>query len=82
MCFFIFFIFVYSRLKGSDEENSELLKRITATRRLFIISTRFGGQLVLRFAAGSALCKEEDIERAWQTILECAEQKQVEPEQA
>ena len=81
-CFRFFFrvSFLCSHCKGSDKENSELLKRITATRRLFIMSTHFDGQLLLRLAAASIFCKEKDVERAWQTISECAEQMQVQPE--
>jgi aromatic-L-amino-acid decarboxylase len=62
------FSLVCFRREGTDEENEELLARVTATGEAFLSHTRVGGRLVLRLAIGNAGTTEADVRRAWDVL--------------
>jgi aromatic-L-amino-acid decarboxylase len=56
------------RLKGSDAENEELLRRVNDTGVCFLSHTGLNGQVVLRFAVGNMRTTEADVDLSWETI--------------
>ena len=57
------------RLKGRAEQDQlELLDRVKKTGECFIIHTRLGGEVVLRFACGGVEQTLADVKQAWGVI--------------
>ncbi|XP_054014494.1 aromatic-L-amino-acid decarboxylase-like [Hylaeus anthracinus] len=52
-------------LKGDDRYTRELLDRVTAEKKIYVIPATIRDKLVIRFAIGSRLCTEADIDFAW-----------------
>ncbi|TMM36007.1 MAG: aminotransferase class V-fold PLP-dependent enzyme [Actinobacteria bacterium] len=62
------FSLVCFRLRGPDEPNEELLRRVNATGQAYLTHTRAGGRYVLRLAIGSPLTRESDVAAVWDLI--------------
>jgi aromatic-L-amino-acid/L-tryptophan decarboxylase len=62
------FSLVVFRLRGSDEENEALLRRVNRSGEIFISHTRLDGRYVLRFAIGNARTTEDDVRRGWKAL--------------
>ena len=62
------FSLVCFRLRGSDEQNLELLERVNDSGEMFITHTRLDGDVVLRLAIGNARTALADVERAWSVL--------------
>ncbi|HLY49103.1 MAG TPA: aminotransferase class V-fold PLP-dependent enzyme [Solirubrobacteraceae bacterium] len=62
------FSVVCFRLRGEDERNQELARRVNASGEIFISGTILAGRYVLRLAVGQMSTREEDIERAWDVL--------------
>ncbi|MCC6708109.1 MAG: aspartate aminotransferase family protein [Gammaproteobacteria bacterium] len=56
------------RLKGSDQENQRLLKRLNDSGRLFMSHTVIGGRYALRFCIGQTYTTREHVVEAWRLI--------------
>lgn len=54
-------------------KNKELLDRLTARKKIYMIAGKFRGQLCLRFAVCSRLTRSEDVLFAWKEIESQAE---------
>jgi aromatic-L-amino-acid/L-tryptophan decarboxylase len=64
------FSLVCFRLRGPDEPNEELLRRVNATGQVYLTHTRVGGRYVLRLAVGSPWTEERHVAAAWQLITD------------
>ncbi|MEQ2185746.1 hypothetical protein GOODEAATRI_021421 [Goodea atripinnis] len=53
------------RLKGSNELNQNLLKRITKSRELHLVPCQLSGRFVLRFAICARTTESRHIQQAW-----------------
>src|SRR5205823_8895274 len=62
------FSLVCFRLRGPDDPNEELLRRVNATGQAYLTHTRAGGRYVLRLAIGSPLTRESDVAAVWDLI--------------
>jgi aromatic-L-amino-acid decarboxylase len=62
------FSVVCFRLRGDDERNRELARRVNASGEIFISGTVLAGRYVLRLAVGQMSTREEDIGRAWDVL--------------
>ncbi|XP_038832334.1 aromatic-L-amino-acid decarboxylase-like isoform X3 [Salvelinus namaycush] len=62
------------RLKGSNEVNETLLKRINNGRKIHLVPCLLSGQFVLRFALCSRTTESRHIREAWQLITQLAEE--------
>ncbi|KAM9405705.1 aromatic-L-amino-acid decarboxylase-like isoform 2-T2 [Salvelinus alpinus] len=62
------------RLKGSNEVNDTLLKRINNGRKIHLVPCLLSGQFVLRFALCSRTTESRHIREAWQLITQLAEE--------
>ncbi|XP_022109835.1 aromatic-L-amino-acid decarboxylase-like [Acanthaster planci] len=58
------------RLKGTDVENEELLRRVTKTGKVFLVGSHLNKQFVIRFAVCAPQTTSEDIHYAWNAITE------------
>uniref|UniRef100_A0A669BH62 Aromatic-L-amino-acid decarboxylase n=1 Tax=Oreochromis niloticus TaxID=8128 RepID=A0A669BH62_ORENI len=58
------------RLKGSNELNQELLKRITKSREIHLVPCQLSGRFVLRFAICARSTESHHIQQAWQHITQ------------
>ena len=57
------------RLRGRPEaDQQELLRRLKATGECFVIHTRLGGEVVIRFACGGVEQSDDDVLSAWKVI--------------
>ncbi|CAN0350374.1 unnamed protein product, partial [Phaeothamnion confervicola] len=56
------------RMRGSDEENQDLLKRLNDSGRLFMSHTVIRGRYTLRFCIGQTYTTREHVAAAWQLI--------------
>ena len=56
------------RIRGSDEENQSLLKRLNDSGRLFMSHTVIRGRFTLRFCIGQTYTTREHVEAAWNLI--------------
>jgi aromatic-L-amino-acid/L-tryptophan decarboxylase len=68
------FSLVCFRLRGPDEPNEELLRRVNATGQAYLTHTRVGGRYVLRLAIGSPHTREEHVAAVWELISDLAGQ--------
>uniref|UniRef100_A0A8C7D8K5 Aromatic-L-amino-acid decarboxylase n=1 Tax=Oncorhynchus kisutch TaxID=8019 RepID=A0A8C7D8K5_ONCKI len=62
------------RLKGSNEVNETLLKRINNGRKIHLVPCLLSGQFVLRFALCARTTESRHIREAWQLITQLAEE--------
>ncbi|XP_042281045.1 aromatic-L-amino-acid decarboxylase isoform X6 [Thunnus maccoyii] len=58
------------RLKGSNELNQTLLKRITKSREIHLVPCQLSGRFVLRFAICSRSTESHHIQQAWRHITQ------------
>ena len=56
------------RMRGSDEDNQSLLKRLNDSGRLFMSHTVIRGRFTLRFCIGQTYTTREHVEAAWNLI--------------
>ena len=56
------------RLRGADEDNQALLKRLNDSGRLFMSHTVIRGRFTLRFCIGQTDTTREHVEAAWHLI--------------
>lgn len=68
------FTFVYAPegTDNLDEINQTLINVINDDGRIYLTQTRIDGALVIRFQAGAFTCKKEDVDMAYDVILELA----------
>jgi aromatic-L-amino-acid/L-tryptophan decarboxylase len=62
------FSLVCFRLRGSDQENRDLLERVNATGRVFLSGTVLKGRFILRLAIGNIATTDADVQEAWDLI--------------
>jgi aromatic-L-amino-acid decarboxylase len=55
-------------LKGSDEQNLEILEKVNASGRFYISQTKLLGKTVLRIAIGNLGTTWEDVRGCWEMI--------------
>uniref|UniRef100_A0A3Q2EKC5 Aromatic-L-amino-acid decarboxylase n=1 Tax=Cyprinodon variegatus TaxID=28743 RepID=A0A3Q2EKC5_CYPVA len=60
------------RLKGSNDLNQTLLKRITKSRELHLVPCQLSGRFVLRFAICARTTESRHIQQAWRHITQLA----------
>uniref|UniRef100_A0A3B3C6J4 Aromatic-L-amino-acid decarboxylase n=1 Tax=Oryzias melastigma TaxID=30732 RepID=A0A3B3C6J4_ORYME len=60
------------RLKGSNELNQSLLKKITKSREIHLVPCQLSGSFVLRLAICSRSTESRHIQQAWQHITQLA----------
>jgi aromatic-L-amino-acid decarboxylase len=60
------------RHKGGDAFNLELMEKLNASGRLYLVHTKLDGQVVLRFCVGQTYTRESHVENAWSLIRETA----------
>ncbi|XP_071401756.1 aromatic-L-amino-acid decarboxylase [Centroberyx affinis] len=58
------------RLKGSNELNEALLKKINHARRIHLVPCQLSGRFVLRFAVCARSTESHHIEEAWRHITQ------------
>jgi aromatic-L-amino-acid/L-tryptophan decarboxylase len=56
------------RVKGSDEQNRELIDRVNAGGVAFLSHTVLNGKFVIRLAIGNVRVTRDDIQRVWECI--------------
>src|SRR4029450_812441 len=62
------------RQQRIDELNSEIVKTINASGRVYLTQTKGRGRSVMRIGLGNVLTTEEHLRRAWEMIRETAEE--------
>jgi aromatic-L-amino-acid decarboxylase len=62
------FSVVCFRLKGTDEQNQQLLETINASGKFFLSHTVLNGRFVLRLAIGNLATTRADVQQAWEMI--------------
>ncbi|XP_061572377.1 aromatic-L-amino-acid decarboxylase [Cololabis saira] len=60
------------RLKGSDELNENLLKRINKSREIHLVPSQLSGRYVLRLAVCARTIESRHIQEAWRHITQLA----------
>ncbi|XP_076161625.1 3,4-dihydroxyphenylacetaldehyde synthase isoform X2 [Ptiloglossa arizonensis] len=58
--------------RGDDQLTKELLTRLTAGKKIYVIAATFHEKLIIRFVVGSRFTTEEDIAFAWNEITKQA----------
>lgn len=66
------------RLKGSNEINEALHKKINANGIIHLVPSKIKGNYFLRMAVCSRFSERKDIELSWKEVVECAESVLVE----
>src|SRR5205823_3905533 len=66
------FSLVCFRLRGPDEPNEELLRRVNETGQAYLTHTRAAGRYVLRLAIGSPNTGEQHVAAVWELISDLA----------
>jgi aromatic-L-amino-acid decarboxylase len=68
------FTFAYTPEGASDPDtlNQDLVNKINDDGRIYITQTRIDGALVIRFQAGAFNCTKEDVDMAYNVIVEIA----------
>jgi aromatic-L-amino-acid decarboxylase len=66
------FSLVCFRLRGPDEPNEALLRRVNDSGRVYLTHTRVRGDLVLRLAVGSPYTRDHHVAAAWDLIRDTA----------
>ncbi|XP_048413307.1 aromatic-L-amino-acid decarboxylase isoform X2 [Stegostoma tigrinum] len=64
------------RLKGSNDLNENLIKRINEMRKIHIVPCQLQDKFVLRFAVCATTAESKHIQYAWQNIKEIATELQ------
>lgn len=62
------FSLVCVRMKGTDDQNRELMDRVNASGVAFLSPTSLNGKLYLRVAIGDIKTTREDIEATWNAL--------------
>jgi len=62
------------RLKGENTLTQELIDKITANKKIYVIPCHFKEKLVIRFAICSRLTQVSDVDSSWAEILSHANQ--------
>ncbi len=52
--------------------NEELLRKLSATGKIFLTHTKLNGQYTLRMSIGGTLTTQQHVENAWELIMETA----------
>uniref|UniRef100_A0A3B4DV82 Aromatic-L-amino-acid decarboxylase n=1 Tax=Pygocentrus nattereri TaxID=42514 RepID=A0A3B4DV82_PYGNA len=60
------------RLKGSNDLNEALLKRINSARRIHLVPCQLSGRFVLRFAVCARTTESRHVQEAWAHITQLA----------
>ncbi|XP_033837562.1 aromatic-L-amino-acid decarboxylase [Periophthalmus magnuspinnatus] len=60
------------RIKGSNELNQTLLKRITKNRQIHLVPCQLSGRFVLRFCICARSTESHHVHKAWQHITQLA----------
>ncbi|KAG7208395.1 hypothetical protein KM043_014627 [Ampulex compressa] len=60
------------RLKGDNSLTQDLLARLNARKRIYLVAATRRCKYMLRFVIGSRLCQEQDVAFAWNEISEQA----------
>lgn len=60
------------RLAGSDKINEKLLSCINASGKLHMVPASVNEKYVIRFCAVTQNCSEDDIDYAWEVIVDFA----------
>ncbi|XP_034190757.2 aromatic-L-amino-acid decarboxylase [Osmia lignaria lignaria] len=60
------------RIKGDNQLTKELLSRLTAEKKIYVVAATFREKLVVRFVICSRLTREEDVIFAWNEITKQA----------
>ncbi|KAL6489109.1 hypothetical protein MHYP_G00028500 [Metynnis hypsauchen] len=60
------------RLKGSNDLNEALLKRINSARRIHLVPCQLSGRFVLRFAVCARTTESRHVQEAWAHIVQLA----------
>jgi aromatic-L-amino-acid decarboxylase len=68
------FSLVCFRLRGSDEANEALLRKVNATGQTYLTHTKVGGRYVLRLAIGSPQTEERHVAAAWKLLQATADE--------
>jgi aromatic-L-amino-acid/L-tryptophan decarboxylase len=68
LCAPVTFSLICFRMKGTDEQNRELLERINRSGVTFLSHTVLNGRLVLRLAIGHYDVRWQDLEQVWKHI--------------
>jgi len=58
------------RMKGTNEQNRELLKIINESGKVLLTQSVIKGVMFLRFAIGSPQTTEQHVNDAWEFIVE------------
>jgi len=68
------FTFAYAPDRATDLDalNQDLVNKINDDGRIYITQTRIDGALVIRFQAGAFTCTKEDVDVAYDVIVEIA----------
>ncbi|XP_012262153.2 aromatic-L-amino-acid decarboxylase-like [Athalia rosae] len=60
------------RMKGDNSRTRELLDKLLARRKIYVIAASYREKLFIRFVVCSRLCESRDMEFAWKEISEQA----------
>ncbi|MGH9136691.1 MAG: pyridoxal-dependent decarboxylase, partial [Acidimicrobiales bacterium] len=60
------------RLRSSDDDNLELMERLTASGELYFTHTKVADRVVLRMAIGGLFTERRHVEEAWRLIRDAA----------
>ncbi|XP_029043287.1 aromatic-L-amino-acid decarboxylase-like [Osmia bicornis bicornis] len=60
------------RMKGDNQLTKELLTRLTAEKKIYVVAATFREKLVVRFVICSRLTREDDVIFAWNEITKQA----------
>lgn len=56
------------RLKGTDEQNQQLLERLNKSGELYLSHTKVNDKFVLRFSVGQTMTEKKHVQQAWKKI--------------
>jgi aromatic-L-amino-acid decarboxylase len=73
----VLFSLVCFRVRGSDQENRDLLDRVNATGQAFLSGTVLKGRFVMRIAIGNIGTTETDVQEVWKLVKTMATHRQV-----
>jgi aromatic-L-amino-acid decarboxylase len=59
--------------RHTQRDNFELARAATATGELFVAATTLRGTDTIRLAIGNGATTEDDVRRAWEVLVECAQ---------
>ena len=61
------------RLKGADQMNEELLRRLNRSGKLYLSHTRLNGKFTIRFCVAQTRTELQHVQQAWDAIRKEAE---------